>query len=133
MTTERKYTIPEIRTFIEAVEYATEGDFIPTEKLWKRLREMVFNVDDTPAPVPAPQPRQVVYHSNPVQMDEAAIQTWAAEQQQLPQPQFSQPAVPSGPSALLGVPPAARRSGFTTNTPSIDTSNGQGYTSSFAS
>lgn len=42
----RTYTIAEIRTFIEAVEFSAdqEEDFVPSQRVWQRLREMIFNV-----------------------------------------------------------------------------------------
>lgn len=127
MSEEKKsVTVRELQTFIEAVEFAADTDnWVPSERQWKRIREMIDNLAYRPAaPQPAPQPAPVVQYSAPA----------------MPPPQHQAPVrmapggMPPPPSGVSGRPapfanPAAPS--MPVKTPDIDTSSG-GYESGFA-
>lgn len=126
MTTEdKKITVRELQTFIEAVEFAADtDDWIPSERQWKRIRSMI---DNLVVEAPAPVVRQV--------------QPTAADPHQLPTSRPPQPDRPvqMAPGGLSGRAPtpapspalASNTPGVPVRTPDIDTSQGP-YNSGFA-
>lgn len=120
MTTEnKKITVRELQTFIEAVEFAADtDDWIPSERQWKRIRSMIDNLveeaprqtrsDPYPLPAPAPMPAP----DRPVMMAPGGLGGRA------PAP---------APSPAL----ASSSPGIPVKTPDIDTSAGP-YNSGFA-
>lgn len=122
-------TISELRTFIEAVEFASEQEqgWVPNARQWARIREMIFNLEAEPAmPVRTYEYAQQMVPPMPPVM---------YEREPMPATLPSVAAFPAGPAALPAIaprhPPVASPSFTTPRTPDIDTSNGQ-YTSSFA-
>ena len=140
-------TIHDLRTFIEAVEFASDSDeWIPTARQWKRIREMIDQVVDTPRQINRKEsPPAPLTSSGGVVFDlPEAPATLSRRQYEPPPPlNYSQPqtqrmAVPAGPSSL-GHPLQMQQMtdtirGFDAvgniganervNTPDIDTSNG---------
>ena len=54
MSTSPKVTAAELKTFIDAVEFAADNEnWVPSERQWKRIREMINNLE-TPVVMPAP-------------------------------------------------------------------------------
>jgi hypothetical protein len=123
-TEEKKITIRELQTFIEAVEFAADSEnWIPSERQWKRIRAMIDSLVDTPAakaatvaqpvaaapavyaPVIPPQPDRPVQYAQPGGL--------------------TMPVHHTAPPAFAGMQP-----GVPVRTPDIDTSNGS-YQSSF--
>lgn len=124
MTTEtKKVSVKELQTFIEAVEFAADTDnWIPSERQWKRIREMINNLESTVAPQPAAAPSYPAPAAPPVYRDPAAPVRLAPGG--MPAPQYAaQPQLP--PTLANGA------SSIPVKTPDIDTSNG-GYKSTFA-
>lgn len=120
MAEEKKITIRELQTFIEAVEFAADSDnWIPSERQWKRIRSMIDNlVDTTPTRVAAPQPAPVY------------------EQPRMPAPDRPVMMAPPGlgqrpPSSGAPAPILAGAGQGMVKTPDIDTSTGP-YNSDFA-
>jgi hypothetical protein len=123
-TSPKKVTVSELKTFIDAVEFAADTDeWIPSKRQWLRIREMIDSlVPDAPPPAPPPQIMQL-----PIP-------------QHLQQPQMPMQLAPGGlgnggmmspPQIPQGVPIAAGNPGQAVRTPDIDTSSGK-YQSSFA-
>lgn len=125
MTTEnKKITVRELQTFIEAVEFAADtDDWIPSERQWKRIRSMIDNlVEEAPANVkqtyadpytlPTHRPAPVPAPDRPVTMAPGGLSGRA------PAP---------APSPAL----ASNSPGIPVKTPDIDTSAGP-YNSGFA-
>lgn len=115
---EKSVNIVQLKAFIEAVEFAADTDnWIPSERQWRRIRDMIERLEET---TPAPQAVQMPPIQPPVtQMAPPGlggmmppIHTMPVAPQQLP-----------GPFAM-GSPHVPVRS------PDIDTSNGQ-YVSAF--
>jgi len=134
---DKKFTVAELKTFIDAVEFATEIDdtveWTPTPKQWKRIRAMIDNLEETVAPAVQHQPQmmQVPQFPHPMQhipmgMDAPGI---PAGPSPLMQPQQSQPMLP--PQQIGGVRAPFGSEGMKAKTPDIDTSRGN-YQSSFA-
>lgn len=129
MTTEvtKKIPVRELQTFIEAVEFAADtDDWIPSPRQWKRIRQMIDNLE-LPADRPAAQPQRPaaqppMQHSNaPIRMAAGGMPppTYSTPMQPMQQTPLPAPfANPSSPAALV-------------KTPDIDTSSGE-YQSSFA-
>lgn len=141
MTTPKKTTVAELKTFIDAVEFASDKDnWVPSERQWNRIRDMINNLDDAP-----PAPPQVSHPPHHVMQLPQAPHPMA----HIPMG-MDTPGVPAGPSSLGGGMPAQLppqqmmnpraplatgmngTAAMPVRTPDIDTSNGQGYTSSFA-
>lgn len=138
MTT-KTYTINELKTFIEAVEFAADTDeWIPSARQWKRIRDMIDSLSEPVAVAPTPQqhfrqvaPVAMIPHI-PHPMDNIVIEGG----------QNGIPAAPAAPSAFATVPyapqqrapqaPLGAGGAMPVRTPDIDTSNGQGYQSGFA-
>lgn len=136
MTTPKKVTATELKTFIDAVEFAadTEETWVPSTRQWIRIRDMINNLEET---------AQVVT-TVPVPVHQPMIMP-------IPQPHHGManipmgmegPPMPAGPSAFGGAQqmpqqmnhraPLAQNAAMPVRTPDIDTSGGNGYTSSFA-
>lgn len=129
----KKTTISELKTFIEAVEFAADVEsWVPSERQWARIRDMINGLEETPV---AAAPQQYV----PMQLPQMAH-----PMANIPMGMES-PGVPSGPSSLAATshtvphqvmnpraPIATGNAQIPVRTPDIDTSSGQGYTSSFA-
>lgn len=116
-TKEKTVTARDLKTFIEAVEFATDTDeWVPSARQWKKIREMIDKLEEV-APAPA---------RPPVQMAPPAMA--------LPSPQYAAPArmAPGGMGGPQGGPLPAFGVGQTgaLKTPDIDTSNGN-YQSAF--
>lgn len=113
--TQKSVTVSELKTFIEAVEFAADvEEWIPSERQWKRIRSMIDGLIDS-GPPPAP-----------------AAQSAPAYQPPTLPPTFA----PSGlagmvPPPQMAVPFALDRPSQPVRTPDIDTSNGS-YSSAFA-
>lgn len=136
----RIYTVNELKTFIDAVEFLHDAAtaFVPNARQWSRLRDMIMNLSSEEViqrPVQRVQPTYAQHAPiQPAPIDETVYEV----QQPL------NPAVPAGPSAFGGAPmmntpmpmmssPVFNGSaGAPSRTPTIDTSNGAAYTSSFA-
>lgn len=129
MTNEKKkVTVRELQTFIEAVEFAADTDnWVPSERQWKRIRDMIDNLADLPMPQ-ASAPRE----SAPVQY---APPTLSHSVMQPPPPsRMAQGGMPPPPTSVSGQPaPFANpvAPSIPAKTPDIDTSTG-GYQSGFA-
>lgn len=120
-TSTKPVTVGELKTFIDAVEFASDTDeWVPSPRQWKRIREMIERLEErAPAAAPAPvhqqqQPQMMVPMMVPSTM--------------MPAPQHM-------PSAMAAVPPpgvplAAGAPNVAVKTPDIDTSNGT-YVSTF--
>lgn len=126
MTTEnKKISVKELQTFIEAVEFASDTEeWIPSARQWKRIRQMIDNLENE-----VPLPQQAVQHKvesvaryrdqdRPVMMAPAGM----------PPPTFAGMPTPSHLPPTFGTP---HTPGVPTKTPDIDTSTG-GYNSTFA-
>lgn len=125
MTTEKPISVQELKTFIDAVEFASDKeDWIPSERQWKRIRSMIDRLEATP---PQQQVRSEPHY---------------AQQMQMPMPAPSAPPVMAAPSAMtqMRMPPQVQQpltgpfaSGGPTpvRTPDVDTSGGN-YQSAYA-
>ena len=113
--TQKSVTVSELKTFIEAVEFAADvEEWIPSERQWKRIRSMIDGLVDGG--------KQVTTEVHPT-------------------PMYQPPSLPPtfAPSGLAGMgPPPQLAAPFTlgqpsqpVRTPDIDTSNGS-YSSAFA-
>jgi hypothetical protein len=127
--TEKKTTVRDLKTFIEAVEFASDTDsWVPSARQWAKIRSMIESLEEVAAP-------------------QAAHQTVAAPSQQYIPPTYQpqipvMPAMPVGPSGLTAARPAPSMAptggmplsmgqGGAVRAPDIDTSNGQ-YNSLYA-
>lgn len=124
MTTEKKISVKELQTFIEAVEFAADTEeWIPSARQWKRIRSMIDNLE-TEAPAPARQ--QAVQPAAPVYRDPDRPVMMAPPG--MPPPTFA------GRPAQTSLPPTfgnPNAPGVPAKTPDIDTST-SGYNSTFA-
>ncbi len=126
MTTEnKKISVKELQTFIEAVEFAADTEeWIPSARQWKRIRSMIDNLE-----IEAPARHQAVTQQvapQPVQRDPNRPVIMA--QPGMPPPAYT------APPAHTALPPTfanPNAPGIPAKTPDIDTSAG-GYNSSFA-
>lgn len=120
-------TVNELKTFIDAVEFASDSEsWVPSERQWKRIREMINSLEEAAAPPPPPP---VTY---------APSAPLAPPQQQFVPQGFQPPMNPSMPTwtpppnvPLAG--PFASGSANPVKTPDIDTGHGKPYQSLFAS
>lgn len=130
MTTEKPISVQELKTFIDAVEFASDKeDWIPSERQWKRIRSMIDRLEATQpqsvraesAPMHMPMPM----HMPPGAMPEPPIMAAPSAMTPMRMPQQMQPTAPtlSGPFATGGPTPV--------RTPDLDTSSGQ-YRSAYA-
>lgn len=124
MTTEnKKISVKELQTFIEAVEFAADTeDWIPSARQWKRIRQMIDNLENEavsrPQPVQPSSPTTVYRDPNaPVVMAPPGM----------PPARMAGP-MPTHLPPTFGNPTAP---GIPAKTPDIDTSAG-GYNSTFA-
>lgn len=126
MAQEKPVSAKELKTFIEAVEFAADAEnWVPSERQWKRIRSMIERLEEHTLALQAPPAQQAM---------------------RLPEP-VTVPPMPSGPVMMApgglgtslpsGIPQAPLQGPFATGgpqpvrTPDVDTSNGQ-YKSSFA-
>ena len=137
----RTYTVSELKMFIDAVEFLHDSptDFVPNARQWSRLRDMIMNLSSNTTAVQQVRRGAAV---QPVQPAHVPTLTEVVYDDQPVMP--AMPAVPAGPSAFGGVPvgpvsmPMATSpvfngtAGMPSRTPTIDTSNGASYQSSFA-
>lgn len=139
MTDKKTITVRDLKTFIDAVEFASDQDeWIPSAKQWRRIREMIDSLQESQPAVQQPQ----FYPPQSAMPAPTAAPVMAAPQQ---------PAMPTGPSAFAttgyaavtgmptgAVPAMPNNPLFGTTgtgqvrTPDIDTSHGKPYQSSFA-
>lgn len=122
---EKTVTVSELKTFIDAVEFAAdvEGDWMPSVRQWTRIRSMIDRLEEVPAAPQMMQLPQPQHYQQPQMM-------------QLPQPTMA----PGGMGGMGMQPPQMMNSGaplamheaLKVRTPDIDTSNGKGYQSAFA-
>jgi hypothetical protein len=120
MATEKPVSAKELKTFIEAVEFAADAEnWVPSERQWKRIRSMIDRLEENAPPAPAaPQPMRMpepMMHvpQGPVMMAPGGLGG----------------AMPMNQQPLQG--PFATGSAQPVRTPDVDTSTG-GYKSSFA-
>lgn len=128
MTTEnKKISVKELQTFIEAVEFAADTEeWIPSARQWKRIRSMIDNLETE---VPARQP--VV---NNTAITAPAPVHRAPDRPVMMAPPGMPPPTYTAPPAHTALPPTfanPNAPGVPAKTPDIDTSAG-GYNSSFA-
>lgn len=132
-------TIEKLQSFIEAAAFSAdiedEDQWVPNARQWRRIREMIEQLEETPASinqsVPIQQAPQYQYGAaqqpNPGwQQPSGALSAPPGVQSKLPMPQ-----VPMGPVHLPAGIPIATGDNTSTRTPDIDTTNGN-YSSSFA-
>lgn len=116
--TKKKITIRDLQTFIEAVEFASDkDDWVPSERQWRRIRQMIDDLEEAPAAAHQPQQRQ----QQPMSFAPATYAGPPIAGSAIP------PAQPVGPSSLspvFGSGPQPAKA------PDIDTSNGT-YKSTF--
>lgn len=113
-------TVRDLQTFIDAVEFASDQEeWVPSAKQWKRIRQMIDDLDEAPAPVPAPVQQPVYHQPAPIHHAPSGFGQGPAN------PTYSAPVQTSLPP-LFGTGGAVPA-----RTPDIDTTNGQ-YSSSFA-
>jgi hypothetical protein len=126
-------TVRDLQTFIEAVEFASDlEEWVPSAKQWKRIREMINNLED---PVPAQITPQDRPFEPPVYVQPP---TMAAPVYATP-PGLATSFGPPGSNGIPnGYPTGIPQSGpfsqgpVPIKTPDVDTSGGKGYQSSFA-
>ncbi len=121
MAAAKPVTVGELKTFIDAVEFAADtDDWIPSARQWKRIREMIERLEERAAPAPQvqqPQPHQPQMMV-PMMVPSAMMSTM-------------HPGAAPGQAVLPpGVPIAGANPALPVKTPDIDTSNGQ-YQSTF--
>lgn len=118
MATQKKVTISELKTFIDAVEFAadTEG-WTPSKRQWLKIREMINALVEAPTPQAASLPQMMMpVQQGPVQMAPSGMAGLT----------------PPGPVHIpAGVPMAGANPAIPVKTPDIDTTRGN-YQSSFA-
>lgn len=120
MATDKPVTVTELKTFIDAVEFAADTEnWIPSDRQWKRIRSMIERLEET---IP-----QVQQRNDPPQLMHLPMPTM---------PSMMPPALPQMPPSMMSTqlpqgPFAHDNPGAPVRTPSIDTSNGS-YNSSFA-
>lgn len=121
MTTEqKKISVKELQTFIEAVEFAADTEeWIPSARQWKRIRQMIDNLE-TEAIV-----RQVI-NNTVAPVHRAPDRPVIMAPQGMPTTFQGVPTPPSSPAFGMSTP-----IGVPAKTPDIDTSAG-GYNSTFA-
>ena len=127
MTTEnKKISVKELQTFIEAVEFAADtDDWIPSARQWKRIRQMIDNLEVEPPVRIQSAPQNLVPPSSaPVYRNPDAPVRMAPGG--MPPPAHAN--MPTQLPTTFGNPNAP---GVPAKTPDIDTSAG-GYKSSFA-
>lgn len=115
-------TISELRTFIEAVEFASEQEdaWVPNARQWSRIRDMIFSIEEAVSPPPPVQMMRPVYQE--------LTNSWIpAPVEQVPMQTMPLPVSSIAPRHPPVTPPVFANP----RTPDIDTSNGQ-YTSPFA-
>lgn len=131
MSTDKKISIKEFKTFIEACEFVTDSDeWIPSEKQWKRIRQMINNLEEsgeyekTKTPTPQVSPPQQFFQppsSNP-------LESMNIDPSNIPVP--SMPNITIPPAVIPPGRPFASNQGAV-RTPDVDTSHGN-YKSTFA-
>ncbi len=117
MSDRKKITIRDLQTFIDAVEFASDQEeWVPSAKQWKRIKDMINNLEAEPA-----IPTAMQLYSPPVHSGFA---------QPIHEPM---PAIPAGPSSMpsFSSPVVAPPIFANPRTPDIDTSTGK-YQSGFA-
>lgn len=139
--TEKTYTITELKTFIEAVEFAADTDnWVPSERQWTRIRTMINNLVEPAKAAPVAPTRQYIAQ----QYDEPVMVMPQVTSPLDVIPMGEQaPARPAGPSAFnqpqiaqqmpqMRGPsgPFAHGGQQAVRTPDIDTTNGN-YRSAF--
>jgi hypothetical protein len=119
MATQKKVTISELKTFIEAVEFAADTEeWIPSKRQWLKIREMINALVEAPTPQPVSLPQMMMpVQQGPVQMAPGGL---------------SAGLTPPGPVQIpAGVPMSGANPAIPVKTPDIDTTRGN-YQSSFA-
>lgn len=121
MSTQKPVTASELKTFIEAVEFAADADeWIPSKRQWLRIREMIDALKETPdAPMQPPAPAAALpvqqYQPMPLNGGMSAFGPQHQPMQQIPR----------------HIPIAAGAPNTAVRTPDVDSSNGQ-YSTPFA-
>lgn len=132
MANDKPVTAQELKTFIEAVEFAADQeDWVPSERQWRRIRTMIDRLEDTPAPAPVVAPPAAPVQYAPARL---APPDPVMHHQMSPglsaQPTLSAAPLPVHASQLTG--PFATGNAGPVRTPDIDTGHGKPYQSSFA-
>jgi len=116
----KKLTVKEFRMWLEGVEEMQPEGWTPTETQWRRIREKIDQVQDVVVAPPAVQEIPMMPGTMALPPSGNPL-----ESMNIDPSRFPPPSLPPG-------APFARGDGLPTKTPSIDTSGGQGYKSSFA-
>jgi len=122
MATEQKpVSVTQLKTFIEAVEFAADAEnWVPSERQWRRIRNMIESLDDTPTAAAIHQsPAAPMLLPNP-----GPATTFVPSLSGLARPSAPNVSQLTGPFAAGGPQPV--------RTPDVDTSGGRGYQSTFA-
>lgn len=117
-------TIRDLQTFIDAVEFASDQEeWVPSAKQWRRIREMIDQLEEPPTQTAQPPAPVYVQQAHPP----------------MP-PSFAAPSAFGGMPANMpsGYPTGVPNTGLfaqgpvPVRTPDVDTSGGKSYQSSFA-
>lgn len=119
---QKPVSVTQLKTFIEAVEFAADADdWVPSKRQWDRIRDMIERLEEAAPAAPSPAPQAA-----PVMM-------------QLPVPAMSPTFAPGSgltmpaPPNVSGLPgPFGGGGPSPVRTPDVDTSGGRTYQSSFA-
>lgn len=121
--TDKTVTAAELKTFIDAVEFAADSDeWIPSKRQWERIRGMIDRLE-VAAPIPTYVNAPVIPMALPGPSDYGQSRMAAGGMGGMMQP--APQGIPAGVPIAGGNPLQAVRA------PDIDTSNGQ-YKSAFA-
>lgn len=72
---DKKVTARDLKTFIEAVEFAADSDtWVPSERQWKKIRSMIDQLEEVVAPPPQPVRMAAPAMTLPVEMPQQAMQ-----------------------------------------------------------
>lgn len=133
---DKKTTIRDLQTFIDAVEFAAdlEQEWVPSARQWKRIRDMINSLEDTPAPTSPPMqlPAQAPTYMHAPQYAAPALPTHSNVTSSSSMPMVYQGATQATGSLSPLLTGGNSGNGQTAvRTPDIDT-NGKPYSSSFA-
>lgn len=124
---EKKTTVRDLKTFIDAVEFASDQEeWVPSARQWKRIRQMIEDLEEVVEKAPAPPAvyPQTQPPAGPLQFAPSSIGPAVPQYT----PQYS---MPQGGMPQVNNPLLASHGQVPVRTPDIDT-NGKPYTSSFA-
>ena len=107
---DKKTSVKELQTFIDAVEFASDSDeWVPSKRQWDRIRSMINNLEEssvTASPAPAPVYQQPHAWNGHTSIGPSGF---------TPVTTLPPPSLPSGPFAT---------GHGNVRTPDVDTSNG---------